>query len=224
MNKKHLAVLLVLFGVLTEFINTQKVITENGTGNIDGYNYSLWKDRGNTKMTLLGGGKFSCEWNNINNALFRIGKVWDCTKTWQQLGTISVSYSADYKPNGNSYLCVYGWTRNPLIEYYIVDSWGSWRPPGTSSMGTINVDGGTYDIYTSDRINQPSIDGTATFKQFWSVRTQKKTSGTISLSEHFKAWTSKGMKLGLFYEAALTVEGYQSSGSATINQNDITGG
>ena len=224
MRKKHLAMLLVLFGALTQFINTQKVITENGTGNIDGYNYSLWKDRGNTKMTLLGGGKFSCEWNNINNALFRIGKVWDCTKTWEQLGTISVAYSADYRPNGNSYLCVYGWTRNPLIEYYIVDSWGSWRPPGTNSMGTINVDGGTYDIYTSDRINQPSIDGTSTFKQFWSVRTEKKTSGTISVSEHFKAWTNKGLKLGLFYEAALTVEGYQSSGSAIINQNDITGG
>ena len=224
MRRKHLAMLLVLFGVLTQFINTQKVITENGTGNIDGYNYSLWKDRGNTKMTLLGGGKFSCEWNNINNALFRIGKVWDCTKTWEQLGTISCAYSADYRPNGNSYLCVYGWTRNPLIEYYIVDSWGSWRPPGTNSMGVITVDGGTYDIYTSDRINQPSIDGTSTFKQFWSVRTEKRTSGTISVSEHFKAWTNKGLQLGLFYEAALTVEGYQSSGSATINQNDITGG
>ena len=53
---------------------------------------------------------------------------------------------------------------------------------------------------------------------------KKKTSGTISVSDHFKAWTSKGMKLGLMYEAALTIEGYQSSGSATVNQNDITGG
>lgn len=224
MNRKYLAVILVLFGALTEFINTQQVLTENRTGQIDGYSYELWKDTGNTKMTLLGGGKFSCEWNNINNILCRIGKKWDCTKTWDQLGTISVAYNVDYRPNGNSYMCVYGWTRNPLIEYYIVDSWGSWRPPGSGSMGTINVDGGTYDIYTTDRINQPSIDGTATFKQFWSVRTEKKTSGTISVSDHFKAWTSKGMRLGLMYEAALTIEGYQSSGSATVNQNDITGG
>ena len=224
MNKKYLAVLLVLFGVLTEFTNTQQVITENRTGQIDGYSYELWKDRGNTKMALLGGGKFTCEWNNINNILCRIGKKWDCTKTWDQLGTIAVSYNVDYRPNGNSYMCVYGWTRSPLIEYYIVDSWGSWRPPGSQSRGTINVDGGTYDIYVTDRINQPSIDGTATFKQFWSVRTEKKTSGKISVSDHFKAWTSKGMNLGLMYEAALTIEGYQSSGSATVNQNDITGG
>lgn len=224
MNKKYLAVLLVLFGVLTEFTNTQQVITENRTGQIDGYSYELWKDTGNTKMTLLGGGKFSCEWNNINNILCRIGKKWDCTKTWDQLGTISVAYNVDYRPNGNSYMCVYGWTRSPLIEYYIVDSWGSWRPPGSNSMGTINVDGGTYDIYVTDRINQPSIDGTTTFKQFWSVRTQKKTSGVISVSKHFEAWTSKGLNLGLMYEASLTIEGYQSSGSATVNQNDVTGG
>ena len=175
-------------------------------------------------MTLLGGGKFSCSWSNINNALFRIGKKWDCTKTWQQLGSISVKYNVDYQPNGNSYMCVYGWTRSPLIEYYIVDSWGSWRPPGGQSRGTINVDGGTYDIYVTDRINQPSIDGTSTFKQFWSVRTQKQTQGTISVDKHFSAWTSNNMQLGKMYEAALTIEGYQSSGKATVNQNDITGG
>ena len=101
-------------------------------------------------MTLFEDGKFSCEWSNINNALFRIGKKWDCSKTWQQLGAISDFYNANYRPNGNSYMCIYGWTRNPLIEYYIVDSWGTWRPPSLNSMGTIRVDDGTYDIYITD--------------------------------------------------------------------------
>ena len=91
-------------------------------------------------------------------------------------------------------------------------------------MGTIYVDDGVYDIYVTDRINQPSIDGTATFKQFWSVRTEKKTSGTISVSKHFQEWTNKGLNLGLMYEASLTIEGYQSQGSAFVNQNDIVGG
>ena len=59
---------------------------------------------------------------------------------------------------------------------------------------------------------------------FGVLELKKKTSGTISVSDHFKAWTSKGMRLGLMYEDALTIEGYQSSGSATVNQNDITGG
>ena len=127
----------------------------------------------------------------------------------------------DYRPNGNSYLCVYGWTVDPLIEYYVVDSWGTWRPPGASSKGQISVDGGTYDVYETTRYNQPSIQGNTTFKQYWSVRTSKKTSGTISVTEHFKAWEKFGMKCGKLYETALTVEGYQSSGSAKVYKNNI---
>ena len=203
-------------------VQAATTLTNNATGTIDGYNYELWKDSGTTSMTLNGGGKFSCSWNNINNALFRIGKKFDSTKTYQQLGNISVNYGCNYQPNGNSYLCVYGWTKSPLVEYYIVESWGSWRPPGATSKGTITVDGGTYDIYQTTRTNQPSIEGTATFQQYWSVRTSKRTSGTISVSQHFNAWANKGMSLGKMYECSLTVEGYQSSGSADVYSNTIT--
>ena len=78
----------------------------------------------------------------------------------------------------------------------------------------LHVDGGTYDVYETTRVQQPSIKGTATFQQYWSVRTSKKTSGVISVSEHFNAWERMGMKMGKMYEVALTIEGYQSSGSA----------
>jgi hypothetical protein len=199
-----------------------QTLTSNQTGSIDGYDYELWKDSGTTSMTLNGGGKFRCSWSNINNALFRIGKKFDSTQTYQQLGNISVDYGCDYQPNGNSYLCVYGWTKSPLVEYYIVESWGSWRPPGATSKGTITVDGGTYDVYETTRTNQPSIIGTATFQQYWSVRTSKRTSGTISVTQHFNKWANKGMTLGKMYECALTVEGYQSSGSADVYSNTIT--
>ncbi|AET61137.1 endo-1,4-beta-xylanase [Paenibacillus terrae HPL-003] len=111
---------------------------------------------------------------------------------------------------------------DPLVEFYIVDSWGSWRPPGGTSKGTITVDGGTYNIYETTRVNQPSIKGIATFKQYWSVRTSKRTSGTISVSQHFNAWQSKGMQMGKMNEVSLTVEGYQSSGSAIVTSNTLT--
>lgn len=207
------------------------VLTENKTGTEDGYAYELWKDSGNTTMTLTGGGTFSCEWSNINNCLFRKGKKYDCTQTYDQLGNITIEYGVDYQPNGNSYMCVYGWTRNPLVEYYIVETWGSWRPPGaTSSLGTVYADGGTYDIYKTTRVNQPSIDGNTTFDQYWSVRQSKpsangtKIEGTISVSQHFKAWEKVGLQMGKMYEVALNIEGYQSSGKATVYKNNLSVG
>ena len=227
-KKRILLSLLLCLSILSTIFVTDAhaaiTITSNQTGTYEGYDYELWKDSGNTTMTLTGGGTFTCEWNNINNALFRTGKKYNETQTHQQIGNISVKYGCDYQPNGNSYLCVYGWTVDPLVEYYIVDSWGNWRPPGATSKGRITVDGGTYDIYETTRVNQPSIKGTATFQQYWSVRTSKRTSGTISVSEHFNAWESRGMKMGKMYEVAFTIEGYQSSGKANVHTMSLVVG
>ncbi|MCY8713876.1 glycoside hydrolase family 11 protein, partial [Bacillus haynesii] len=103
-------------------------------------------------LHMEGCGAFSAQWSNIGNALFRKGKKFDTTKTHSELGNISINYNATFNPGGNSYLCVYGWTKDPLVEYYIVDNWGTYRPTGTPK-GTITVDGGTYDIYETTRIN-----------------------------------------------------------------------
>jgi endo-1,4-beta-xylanase len=185
-----------------------RTLTGNGTGKHCGYTYEYWKDQGTGSLVLKPNG-YSVSWSNINNLLGRKG-------IRPGSANLSVTYEANYQPNGNSYLCIYGWTRNPLIEYYIVDSWGSWRPPGGTSLGTVTSDGGTYDIYRTQRVNQPSIDGTQTFYQYWSVRTAKRTSGTITCANHFSAWASKGLNMGSFYEVSMTVEGYQSSGTADV--------
>lgn len=187
----------------------EKEVCNNGTGSHCGYNYEYWKDRGTGCLTNTSDG-FSVEWSNINNLLGRKGLR---PGSKNQI----VTYDANYQPNGNSYLCVYGWTKNPLIEYYIVDSWGSWRPPGGQGhIGTVDSDGGTYDIYRTQRVNQPSIQGTATFYQYWSVRTAKRSNGTITVANHFDAWQSHGMNMGSLYEVSMCVEGYQSSGSADV--------
>ena len=197
------------------------VITENELGTVDGYDYELWKDYGTTAMTLTGGGTFRCDWSDINNALFRIGRKFGCTNSWKDYGSIQLTYGADYYPVGNSYLCVYGWTREPLVEFYVVQSWGNWRPPGAESLGTVTVGDSAYDIYETTRVNQPSIDGTQTFQQYWSVRKGKRTEDTIDLTAHFAVWEDLGLELGKLYEIALTVEGYQSSGTATVYRNEL---
>lgn len=134
-----------------------------------------------------------------------------------------INYTGSYQTSGNSFLAVYGWTRSPLIEYYIVESYGSFNPSSAASRkGTVTCDGASYDILQATRINQPSIDGTQTFLQYWSVRNPKKTlsasiSGTVTLSCHFNAWRQVGMNLGsnLYYQI-FAVEGSGGSGSATI--------
>ncbi|SEO79145.1 endo-1,4-beta-xylanase [Amphibacillus marinus] len=222
-KKKVLLSLIIFFTLAIPTILYAQTITSNSIGNHSGYDYEFWKDSGGSgSMTLNSVGTFNAQWNNINNILFRKGRKYNETQTHQQIGNFSINYGVNYQPNGNSYLCVYGWTVDPLVEYYIVDSWGSWRPSGANSKGTLTVDGGVYDIYETTRVNQPSIKGTRTFQQYWSVRRSKRTSGTISVSEHFRAWESRGMPMGKMYEVALTIEGYQSSGSAQVYSNTLS--
>ena len=68
------------------------VFTENIVGTEGEYGYELWKDRGDTTFTLGEGGAFSCEWKNINNALFRRGQKFDCTKTYEEFIGLKTKY------------------------------------------------------------------------------------------------------------------------------------
>ena len=241
---------------------------------VNGFDYEAWTDDRSVDafvMYVYADGSFSGTWTNTYNTLFRVGRRWPTPHpTVQSVGNISLRYNAPQftSTHGATYLTVYGWTRGPLIEWYIVDRWIDWTAahgsPSTVGAvgtvapvplapgnpydqriwhGTVSTDGGVYDIVTSWRVNQPSIDGNRTFLQIFSVRRGSQgqrnqdnpTSGTITVSAHFGAWaliplqtcvrTGTTMQFSpnaQLFEVAFNVEGFggdnPSSGSGRVTE------
>jgi hypothetical protein len=238
---------------------------------INGWDIEAWTDSraaGNTEMTVYTDGSFSGEWTSTYNTLFRTGRKFNPEPRISDADRISLRYSAsEFTSNrGATYLCVYGWTRNTTVEWYIVDNWLNWNPAraqrhpssqvqpdftgGTSNdstyrwHGTVEANGGTYDIISAWRINQPSIDaaGNSTFLQFFNIRRDRRMSGDIDVTAHFNSWvalgditnpqgdqTSSFSNNSNLYEVSFTVEGYgglpdRSSGKGTVDTLCIKAG
>jgi hypothetical protein len=193
----------------------------------NGYSYTLWSNGAGTgSMTVYGvDAQFSAQWSNVGDFLARVGLGWSANQTYTQLGTLAADFAETKTGSGGSfsYIGIYGWSENPLHEYYIVEDWYGARPVPDTVMGTFTVDGGTYDIMTHTQVDQPNITGqNATFVQFWSVRQTARTCGHISISQHFAKWASMGMALGDMEEAKILVEVGGGTGSIDFTTATVT--
>lgn len=230
----------------------QTVTCSNGSsqkmGTAGGYDYELWSQNGAGSATMKlnvsaeNGGAFEVEWQGTINMLARTGKRWgsNSTVTVQNVGNITSEFDVEWSSSDNvKYVSVYGWGYydqqdipsgfSNEIEYYIVQDRGSYNPTsGGKKWGSAVIDGISYDFYTTDRIQQPSLSGTSTFKQYWSIpsnTSQHRTKGTISISKHFSEWAKAGMKMGKLYEvASMKIESYTGNtgtakGYAKVKKN-----
>jgi endo-1,4-beta-xylanase len=209
--------------VLTAFVlsgagSTDELeVCRNRTGTHDGFYYTFWKDGGEACMTLGPDGSYQIDYQ-LGRSNMVVGTGWNPGSTTRKIGY----NAAEFEAGTNSYLTLYGWSTDPLIEYYVVDGWGSnFTPPGEGApvLGTIETDGGTYNIYRTTRVKKPSIRGIQTFNQFWSVRTKRRPIGTdqtIDFPAHVAAWASHGLKLGKMNYQVIATEGYGSTGRASI--------
>ncbi|KAH0382767.1 endo-1,4-beta-xylanase, partial [Aureobasidium melanogenum] len=159
-------------------------------------------------------GTYSMYWTNGVNGDFVTGLGWSTG------AARSITYSASYTASGGSYLSVYGWINSPQAEYYIVESYGSYNPcgagqSGVTQLGTVSSDGGVYTVCTDTRTNEPSITGTSTFTQYWSVRQTKRTSGTVTTGNHFAYWAKYGFGNSYNFQV-MAVEAFSGTGSASV--------
>jgi len=198
------------------------------TGNVGStpYHYEIWYQGGNNSMTYYDNGTYKASWSGTNDFLARVGFKYDEKQTYEQVGPIDAyfKWSKQGSAGGYNYIGIYGWTVDPLVEYYIVDDW--FNKPGANLLGQrkgeFTVDGDTYEIWQNTRVNKPSIKGDQTFPQFFSVRKSARSCGHIDITAHFKKWESLGMKMGKMYEAKVLVEAGGGTGSFDVTYFKMT--
>ncbi|KAI9708043.1 MAG: hypothetical protein M1820_004247 [Bogoriella megaspora] len=153
-------------------------------------------------------GSFSVSYNTQADFVVGLG--------WQPGDSNPITYSGSFSAQGVGILSVYGWSTNPLVEYYVMETSTGYPKSGTQK-GTLTSDGGTYEIWEHQQVNQPSIQGTTTFNQFISIRTSPRTSGTVTINNHFQAWAKAGMNLGALNYQVVAVESWTGSGKGQIS-------
>jgi endo-1,4-beta-xylanase len=181
--------------------------------------YQMWTNgQGSACMTLNSSTSYSTSWSSVGDFVDGVG--------WNPGSSHTVSFNASLNASGGTTLIsLYGWSTNPLVEYYVEEDYsGSPNTAGTY-MGQMTSDGGTYNIYEHQQVNQPSIQGTATFEQYLAIRTSPTSSGTITTQNFINAWASHGMNLGTMNYQILATEawgGGSGNDSVTVSTGSST--
>jgi endo-1,4-beta-xylanase len=200
---------LVVAGCAGITANAQTV-NGNGTGTNSGYYYSLYSSGGSATMTFPEAskypGNYAITWSSVNDVVGGKG--------WQTGSAQTIGYNVG-EATGYNNISIYGWTTSPLVEYYICE-FGS--VANGTNKGSVSSDGHTYTTYEHQQVNQPSIQGTATFEQYldnWGGASIG-SNGTVTTANHFNHWRSLGMNMGAFNYQILGTEAY-SGRSGSVN-------
>ncbi len=195
-------------------------ICSSQTGTNGGNYYQMYTaGSGSACITLNAGNSYSTSWSNVGDFVAGVG--------WNPGSNHTVSFSSSLSASGTSLVSLYGWSTSPLVEYYVIENYTGAPPTAGTYMGQVTSDGGTYNIYEHQQVNQPSIVGTATFEQYLAIRTSPVSSGTITTSNFFSAWASHGMNLGTLNYQILATEAYSNgsgNSSVTVNAGGSGGG
>lgn len=200
----------------------------NGRGGDGNLAWEIWSNTMRGELVTYDVPAFSAIWNEAGGYLGRLGYEWgqwnQTPVPHEQVGTITAQFASNKSGQGGlySYVGMYGWTTDPCIEWYVIEDSFNNMPvnPGSGEEVTrIDVDGGTYIVYlrpTQGTGGSRCSAGETTWNQYYSIRTTARSCGTISLSEHFKAWEAQGLEMGNLLEAKILVEVGGSSGRVDL--------
>jgi endo-1,4-beta-xylanase len=202
----------ILASVLPGPAHAATQICSNQTGTNGGNYFQMWSNgQGSACITLNSGTSYSSTWSGIGDFVAGVG--------WNPGSGHTVSFTSSLSASGGtSLVSLYGWSTGPLVEYYVMENYAGSPPTAGTFMGTVSSDGGTYNIYEHQQVNQPSIQGTTTFEQYLAIRTSPTSSGTITTQNFINAWASHGMNLGTMNYQILATESFGGgSGNSTVS-------
>jgi len=205
------AVMTIAAAILPTTAANAANICSNQTGSSNGYYYQMWSNGQGSACINVGSGSYTSSWSGIGDFVAGVG--------WNPGSNHTVSFSSSLNASGGTTLIsLYGWSTNPLVEYYVEENYnGSPNTAGTY-MGQMTSDGGTYNIYEHQQVNQPCITGNnCTFEQYLAIRTSPVSSGTITTQNFFNAWASHGMNLGTMNYQIMATEAWGGgSGNSSV--------
>jgi len=182
------------------------------TGTDHGFFWSLFVSGGSASITFPQAGTYAGNFQiNYSNVGDVVGG-----KGWNPGSSHSIGYNVGSLSGSYNFVGIYGWTINPLIEYYVCEK-GSVASGGV--INSINSDGHSYNFYRHQQISQPSIQGTQTFWQYldqWGGASTGQNR-TVTMANHINNWRNNGNHgFGSYNYQILALEAY-SNKSGSIN-------
>jgi endo-1,4-beta-xylanase len=161
----------------------QDDVTTEAQGTNNGFFWSLYREGGSASITHGSAGNFAISYSNVTDVVGGKG--------WSPGSARTIGYNVGALSGSYNFVGVYGWTTSPLIEYYVAEK-GSMT--GGTYVNSMSSDGHSYSFYKSQRVNAPSIIGTATFWQYKDTWGGAPTAQnrSVNMANHINNWRNNG--------------------------------
>jgi len=195
MKKKLLLISAIAFSTAV----MQQVNAAGTSGYSNGFYYFTYYTGNGSTTIHPNGGNYSASWTSgLSDSLAGVG--------WNPGSIRTIGYNYGFISGSYNSAGAYGWAPYPNLEWYITD----FGHVSGTFIGTVNSDGGTYNVYKGVQGGGP---------QYISSRTSNQSIGqnhTITMANHVNYWKAHIGSFGTIRETTIMVETW-SGGSGSCN-------